>query len=77
MSALLEPNGFFSYAMLAPRAARAAGYARSVPAPAAAATSYAVRDVLAGKDMPAVAATGSVSAKVDRGDTKLFVLTPA
>lgn len=79
VSALFEPHGFFSFAMLASPGAEAAGYAESVPPPAAAAESYTVRDVLARTTLPETvsAATGVVSAKVDPGDTRLFVLSPA
>ena len=83
VKSLLEPNGFFSFAMLAPAAARASGYARSVPLPATLAALapgavYAVRDILAKRDLPGhvSAATGVVRATVDKGDTKLFVLAP-
>ena len=39
------------------------------------ALSFSVRDVLAQKDLAVVQPGGSVSAAVDAGDTKLFVLT--
>ena len=76
ISSLLGTNEFFSFAMLAPAAARANGYARSVATPPTAASSYKVRDVLAGKDLGAVSSTGEISAAVDLGDTRVFVLTP-
>ena len=78
---LLETNAFFSFAMLAPAAARASGYARPVESPSAAATTataFSVRDILQRVDLPGhvAATTGVVSASVDTGDTKLFVLRP-
>ena len=82
MPLLSERNAFFSFAMLAPAAARAMGYAKSVslnpPAQAlpSAPKSYAVHDVLEGKDMGTVDATGTLSAPVDTGDTRLFILMP-
>ena len=80
VSVLRERRGFFSFAMLAGLSARAAGYARAVPTPvaetAAAPTVYQLRDVLAGKNLGQVLATGIVTASVNTGDTKLFVLTP-
>eukprot|EP01052_Picozoa_sp_SAG31_P003836 SAG31_NODE_151_length_22216_cov_37.572139_19_plen_514_part_00 len=75
ISDLVEPNGFFSYAMLTSRAAKAAGYARNVATPpASAAPEYMVRDVLSGTNVGKT--TELVTAAIDSGDTKLFVLTP-
>ena len=92
VSVLFEPNGFFSFAMTAPVAARALGFAKHVSPPLtlsqlttatdegaeAAPALYSVRDVTAGKTLPSPVqpATGAVSALVDNGDTKLFVLSP-
>lgn len=90
ISLLFEPNNFFSFAMTA--SAKALGFARQVPspptlpqfddgvtnsAPARATSSYIVRDVLAQTDLSKVdMATGVISASVDAGDTRLFVLRP-
>ena len=78
VSVLLERRAFFSFAMLAGPSARAAGYARGVPAPAAetamAQATYQLRDVLAGKDVGPVTASGTIAANVAAGDTKLFTL---
>jgi hypothetical protein len=56
---------------------RANGYARSVPSPPAGTVSYTVHDVIVGKDIGTVAASGKFTAVVDKGDTRVFVLTPA
>jgi len=82
LSLLSESNAFFSNAMLEPRAAKANGYAKSVARQLASgpahASSYEVSDVLAGgAPMGKVEAGGRFGAKVDAGDTKLFLLTPA
>lgn len=79
VAALVGSNIFFSFAMLAEPAARAAGYAKSVQPPPLLppTTRYTVRDVLAGVDLPGtVDGRGKLSANVDTGDTRLFVLTP-
>jgi hypothetical protein len=90
VSILFEPNNFFSFAMTA--SAKALGFARRVPsppslpqlldvaangAPTRAMSTYSVRDVLAQTDLAKVdLATGVISASVDTGDTRLFVLRP-
>lgn len=90
VSLLFEPNNFFSFAMTA--SAKALGFARRVSSPptlpqfddgvtngpsARAISSYSVRDVLAQTDLAKVdIATGVISASVDAGDTRLFVLKP-
>ena len=76
LSILGERNGFFSYSMLTSAAAKANGYARSVAMPTPLATSYSVRDPILGKDLPdVVTKEGVLTAMVNKGDTKLFVLT--
>jgi hypothetical protein len=82
VAALLPENEFFSFAMLATRAAHAAGYAKSVAVAAPPAALFTVRDIAdarggASFSSPLVSVdTGTVVAQVDAGDTKLFVLSP-
>ena len=80
LSLLFERHAFFSFAMLSERSARAAGYAHQVAHDLAGSqqmtTTFRVRDVLSGEDLPSVLGNGSVSARVDTGDTKLILLVP-
>jgi hypothetical protein len=47
-----------------------------VSSPPAGTVSYTVHDVIVGKDIGTVAASGKFTAVVDKGDTRVFVLTP-